>query len=498
MHAGFSRTKFLRLPLALRGAANSAFEGSLPHLQMVQRRIRDEPAAYCRLYLPCIYSNLDPSRLALPDDLDCVTPDGRFIAALQAAYCCMEMLDENPTLCPLSSALTDLWPRLWTSMELVRTYCICNLLESKPDLQQFSDGAGGAAEFAALLIRHLDRFSSVAQSDLTVIYFDAAFMFILDSFEDEKHLWSSLLAQGLATSLVKVASTLLQDVVPDSKEVCANCFVILERALKESMPITVEAIKNGLFRAMALFAIEHGSSLGVSPLSTLATYVIPSTLVYRSALEPMKGAVGELDAAGLADKLELTPFRVDWSELRTLITERLLLLEHYRAKDRISTSGCDNLECRVIAEKSRFKRCSACCDSHYCSDACQITDWRLGGHREACSQIPARCFHPFSAYIAGPRDRSFMRALIQHDYERNKHVIVLKQIRHIQKYSATPFYTQFNYSMGRASIDVGDTAKFGEYWSYFYERAAAPTVTRHRSSYGRWSAARNSFVLHAL
>jgi hypothetical protein len=91
-----------------------------------------------------------------------------------------------------------------------------------------------------------------------------------------------------------------------------------------------------------------------------------------------------------------------------------------------------------------------------------------------------------------------MRALIQHDYERNKHVIVLKQIRHIQKYSATPFYTQFNYSMGRASIDVGDTAKFGEYWSYFYERAAAPTVTRHRSSYGRWSAARNSFVLHAL
>ncbi|KAJ1455549.1 hypothetical protein M885DRAFT_565118, partial [Pelagophyceae sp. CCMP2097] len=36
------------------------------------------------------------------------------------------------------------------------------------------------------------------------------------------------------------------------------------------------------------------------------------------------------------------------------------------------------------------KHCVKCKSRHYCSKACQLVDWKKGGHKEQCKQLAAK------------------------------------------------------------------------------------------------------------
>jgi hypothetical protein len=61
-----------------------------------------------------------------------------------------------------------------------------------------------------------------------------------------------------------------------------------------------------------------------------------------------------------------------------------LLLQHSQGDSSEGTVKCGNARCYEIQMDAAFKRCSACRAVAYCSKACQMTDWKSGGHKRHC------------------------------------------------------------------------------------------------------------------
>ncbi|KAJ7136762.1 hypothetical protein C8R44DRAFT_728724 [Mycena epipterygia] len=109
-----------------------------------------------------------------------------------------------------------------------------------------------------------------------------------------------------------------------------------------------------------------------------------------------------------------------------------------------------------FSKKKDFKRCAACEYQHYCSRECQAKDWRAG-HRSECKMTrPPTGWH--ADHLDGPayctaRDRSFLRTIIAHDYERHKQHIFLSRIVGMREHGPR-LLTLFNYCNGPAQIGV--------------------------------------------
>lgn len=58
------------------------------------------------------------------------------------------------------------------------------------------------------------------------------------------------------------------------------------------------------------------------------------------------------------------------------------------------------LQCGQIREKQALKRCVACQSFYYCDRNCQEVDWRVGGHRAACS--PGNSAHLSKSSLCPP------------------------------------------------------------------------------------------------
>ncbi|KAK7042678.1 hypothetical protein R3P38DRAFT_2891729 [Favolaschia claudopus] len=143
----------------------------------------------------------------------------------------------------------------------------------------------------------------------------------------------------------------------------------------------------------------------------LDTLLPRSTVFYYSlaTLGPALVEVGEKKAADFSDNTVYEAWKKFWE----LGRERLRVLLYFDRKDRISSRACDNVECGRLALKKEFKCCSGCSALLYCSQACQIADWRMG-HRESC------IWHLSSRnnirVTFSPKEISFMRFLLDHNY----------------------------------------------------------------------------------
>ncbi|KAF8187365.1 hypothetical protein K438DRAFT_1015539 [Mycena galopus ATCC 62051] len=130
-------------------------------------------------------------------------------------------------------------------------------------------------------------------------------------------------------------------------------------------------------------------------------------------------------------------------------------------------------------DRSRCRRCSGCRTRYYCSSNCQIADWQHGGHRGHCGSPALLSLGEISSCPLGFRERNFLRAVIQRDYEDGMHSICEGQVIFMATHPAARFFTLFDYTHNPVQISVqsvansltsDDLRKAGSEWTEILSR----------------------------
>ncbi|KAJ6451920.1 hypothetical protein C8R45DRAFT_1083567 [Mycena sanguinolenta] len=148
------------------------------------------------------------------------------------------------------------------------------------------------------------------------------------------------------------------------------------------------------------------------------------------------------------------------------------------------------VNCSIIDRKSAFRRCTGCRSFYYCSRICQAIYWRLGGHRDTCRSygtvflirnLHARYPREKNDYLySSARQRSFLRALVHHDYQKAQLTVLSQQTWFMKAHPGEEFLTLYNYTTRPVEIEIHplsvvDVAEAftGVEWRSIVSRAAA-------------------------
>ncbi|KAJ7902253.1 hypothetical protein B0H13DRAFT_2513777 [Mycena leptocephala] len=142
--------------------------------------------------------------------------------------------------------------------------------------------------------------------------------------------------------------------------------------------------------------------------------IIPLGLISHAVLTQIKKALNDVQKLADDRRFRESPVFGEWEKLVVLAKTRIAVLDSWEAAGGLSSLACDNMLCGSIEPKTNFKRCAGCKGANYCSVECQLTDWK-DGHQAVCDEL--RCARRQYPEIAYTRERAFMRALMDHDYQ---------------------------------------------------------------------------------
>ncbi|KAJ6565856.1 hypothetical protein DFH09DRAFT_1472597 [Mycena vulgaris] len=192
----------------------------------------------------------------------------------------------------------------------------------------------------------------------------------------------------------------------------------------------------------------------------LCRFMICFTHGQENINELVEGAGGAMEDLGglvvayLGACIHRPPVRIS-STLRSFRVDATPRLEQIEEIDGNSSSmrACDNSQCGDIRDKSELERCSGCLAFYYCSQTCQIHDWRLGGHRRSCRRYGYLGLTSRVKSALGARERAFLHALLDRDYKHRLSICV-QQVAFMVAHSDELFLTSFDYSLGAVNITV--------------------------------------------
>jgi len=210
--------------------------------------------------------------------------------------------------------------------------------------------------------------------------------------------------------------------------------------------------------------------------------LLPASIVHHRFLSALATAQDEIVDLTNTDRFKRSAVYAMWTELFSAVEERIQVLYDWNSDGEArSVKACDNLQCTEIDVKSAFRRCSGCQSFYYCSKTCQIADWREGGHRETCGSYGTLFLSEKNKDDFGTRQRSFLRALVHHDYTNAKPTLLSKHALFMNAFPGKPFVTVYDYTKGAVNIDLKSHASLrasetifgGAEWESILSRAAA-------------------------
>ncbi|KAJ7473027.1 hypothetical protein B0H11DRAFT_2037067 [Mycena galericulata] len=342
--------------------------------------------------------------------------------------------------------------------------CIVGVVQASQSagLAEYIRGAGGSiGDLASLVIKTISqlvpsRSASVSAQTVKLVRGLLQFIITTDHGHDRQHdapsLSVALRNRGLARVLTMVIDTVATGTLAESTHVLHDSFTLLGITFnaRQGYVWIGEAVKSGLLHAMVKSGNQGPGSTVHGHLTFLLQAILPMSLMYYSVVRHMEGALADIESIVPGSSLARTE---KWQHFVRLARERIIILKALDAPDAVWPTACDNLKCGVISAKPSFKRCAGCKNAYYCSRACQISDWRDGGHDRTCS--PALNL-PLTDYNGlARRDRAFIRAVVQNDYEAQRvENIYPSQAACMAMYPGQAFYTIFDYTWGRAKIEV--------------------------------------------
>ncbi|KAJ7690073.1 hypothetical protein B0H17DRAFT_1201870 [Mycena rosella] len=137
--------------------------------------------------------------------------------------------------------------------------------------------------------------------------------------------------------------------------------------------------------------------------------ILPEYLMYYNIACQIKEALPRVLSITSTTPLTNSVIYPFWTEFAGLAEERLGALDFYLARRSTSMNACENIQCRKTGQKTAFKSCAGCDVAYYCSRDCQKADW-ASGHRRSCRT-------PGSAGPSSARDRCYLRAILQYNFQ---------------------------------------------------------------------------------
>ncbi|KAI0049144.1 hypothetical protein FA95DRAFT_1489854 [Auriscalpium vulgare] len=165
------------------------------------------------------------------------------------------------------------------------------------------------------------------------------------------------------------------------------CFLFLHNLVEagQGIPWIKQIVEEGFLQAYVnaspLFAQfdDHVQDMAFSFIAN----IIPRYLVFRHVVSAVGPALDKLDATNVRAKLALSPARYQeaWDTMQELAKERV---DARNLGDAMRKElGCCNY-CKEPSTRTSLRRCSGCRQVYYCSEKCQVADWKTKGHKTEC------------------------------------------------------------------------------------------------------------------
>ncbi|KAJ7122268.1 hypothetical protein C8R44DRAFT_981457 [Mycena epipterygia] len=338
------------------------------------------------------------------------------------------------------------------------------------NLEELMEGTGGSLEHLGwLVVQHINRVIPTWDTPVsaTVEYLLRGVLSMLGDTERETMttsrtrivlcpLTAALIPQGAVRALTKVTCALSRSTATGADFTLNKCFITLGRILTSPLgyKLLPDALEAGLLIALVSAGARETSDKIYGHLVYLITGTLRVSLVYYNVLAKLDAALLEVEHLEQDDKFTNAKIFPEWIRVRELADERLAI---FHAAENVPTRACDNLQCGRIDEKNHFKRCSGCQSAYYCSEDCQIHDWRHENHRQNCDPRRSFCLNENTSLTS--RERMFLRKLIHHDYGQHPAMhIYMPEITFMNRHPDTAFFTRFDYTTGHVTITVNAVA----------------------------------------
>ncbi|KAJ7676978.1 hypothetical protein DFH06DRAFT_1122262 [Mycena polygramma] len=325
-----------------------------------------------------------------------------------------------------------------------------NTPQKKENFDELLDGVGGnLSDLASTIVEHIEFLVPGPESAVsTSAYASLHGLFQIVGaapLHDPGHTFTEAQrSNGTVTAMITLIRAISRSEVEHRNDLINLSFALLIRFLVGSKAYrsVVEAFKGGLIPAILSSGVLNDPKLD-QHLTRLLCLILPGYTMYYSILSRMDEYMSvSPELANRVKQAELSEtFTSSWRSFSSQVKARRVVLESYESGAYVSARACDNLACGIILAKDQFKRCSGCETLHYCSRQCQIVDWRVGGHRDGCQH--------FALYpgTINSRDMSFMRALLDHEYQRKKTEILLLMIMRPVSASGQRLHMMYDYTV---------------------------------------------------
>ncbi|KAJ7174963.1 hypothetical protein C8R43DRAFT_975608 [Mycena crocata] len=271
----------------------------------------------------------------------------------------------------------------------------------------------------------------------------------------------ALRSAGIVTSLVSALNAL--PAMPPSvvEQLALYTFYPLNRHMDAYPGYTwmAEALDAGLIPALAFLSkTATQSDQFYEALEYIVRMALPRGLAFYSVVKRMKNLTFQVQDAAAGAQATGSPLFELWGTVALLVEERVKTLDVWEGVGRYSPRACDNLACLKVDGRRKFRRCAACRSAVYCSPECQRTDWQ-DGHRDVCESLRSVRHGPDYPADIPVRERNFMRAMLEADYQRLRREVAFHTIFFLCKHPGEPFWMGFDYSLGTANVQCAPRSR---------------------------------------
>ncbi|KAJ6600437.1 hypothetical protein DFH09DRAFT_1271270 [Mycena vulgaris] len=335
-------------------------------------------------------------------------------------------------------------------------------------LDEYVEGAGGSIRDLATLVVRTIALLVPARSPLvsvkTIKFLRGTLHFVLETAHihdlinkleldaGAQVLSSALWERGLARVVTVVIDNLGDSTISAGHHVVDESFFLLRIAFATTngRRWMAEAVQSGLLHAMLACGKQPPSNTVHRSLTFFLKTLLPTILVYYPVMREIDGAL--LDSKDVLATSPLAKTEM-WRYFFDLAVERASVCKVVDSAVFLPRAACDNMQRGAIRDKNTLKRCSMCRSVYYCSRECQIRDWQKGRHRSVCTRRLALSLNEHQNLTW--REGVLLRAVIQRDYEAHMaRGIYPAQVRFLNDRPHEGFYTLFDYTTGRAQIEV--------------------------------------------
>ncbi|KAJ7677097.1 hypothetical protein DFH06DRAFT_618443 [Mycena polygramma] len=330
-------------------------------------------------------------------------------------------------------------------------------------IDEYLDGLDHSPdELASIVLLHLDyavaqlRDTPFTENLRTFITAPLTFLGYMDN--DHAPFRAALRDRNGAESITKALVQLAEKNIPDTEELQMHCLTLLVREMDTPAGFRQlgQNLSRGLLKGIGLCAYNLNSPTCDVVLQGWLQN-LTSTTIFYSILVAFEKVLPSVQTFGLGERFRSPETTALWRILVQVVQERGKVRKRFDSDDYAATTACDNVLCGQIMEKHRFRRCSGCHSANYCSIDCQRSDWNEGQHRAVCLEL--RNIRQDQSCMLTTRDRSFIRALLDHECASNPQILALslsalhsKSQFHVDN----PGFMVFNYTSGRPRPKVSN------------------------------------------